>query len=68
MDKESATRQIAAIKQALEDVTKDLDVYLLVIQDGIDGTDLESKGKLSQSYEDLLAGVRALNRAVRWTI
>jgi hypothetical protein len=45
MDKESATRQIAAIKQALEDVTKDLDVYLLVIQDGIDGTDLESKGK-----------------------
>lgn len=65
MDKETATRQIAAITQALEDVTKDLKAYASVIENGSDGKDLESIGKVSQSHTDLVASVRSLNRAAR---
>lgn len=65
MDKETATRQLAAITQALEDVTKDLKLYSLVIQDGSIGKGLEDFGRISESYEHLIASVRSLNRAAR---
>lgn len=65
MDKETATKQIAAITQALNDVSKDLKVYSSVIQNGMDAQDLESIGKVSQSYVDLVASIRTLNRSAR---
>ncbi|KAE9372596.1 o-methyltransferas-like protein [Stipitochalara longipes BDJ] len=66
MDKEGATRQVAAITQALEDVTKDLKLYSSLVEDGsIVGKDLESIGKVSQSYTKLMVSVRSLNRAAR---
>jgi hypothetical protein len=65
MDKETATRQLAAITQALEDTTKDLKAYSLVVQDGTTGKNLEDFGKISESYDHLLASVRSLNRAAR---
>ncbi|PMD32529.1 o-methyltransferas-like protein [Hyaloscypha variabilis F] len=65
MDKETITRQLAAITQALEDVTKELKVYSSVVQDGTVGKNLEGLGRISESYEDLVASVRSLNRAAR---
>jgi hypothetical protein len=65
MEKETITRQLAAITQALEDVTKELKVYSSVVQDGTVGKDLEDLGRISESYEDLIASVRSLNRAAR---
>jgi hypothetical protein len=65
MDKETATKQIAAITQALENVTNDVKAYSSVIQDGTDGQNLESVGKVNQSYVDLVSGIRTLNRTVR---
>jgi hypothetical protein len=64
MDKEAASQQIAAITKALEDVTKDLKLYSLVVENG-SGKDLESIGKVSQSHTNLVASVRTLNRAAR---
>jgi hypothetical protein len=65
MDKETAAKQIAAMTTALEDVTKDLKVYSSFIQHGTNGQDLESIGNVGQSYVDLVASIRALNRSVR---
>lgn len=65
MDKETATKQIAAITQALEDVTKDFRVYSSVISKGTDGQDLELIAKVSKSYVDLVASIKTLNRSAR---
>lgn len=65
MDKETANRQVAAISQALEDVTKDFKVYSSVVKDGTTGKSLEDFGRIGESHEHLVASVRSLNRAAR---
>ena len=65
MDKEAALQQVAAITQALEEVTKGLKQYATVIQESGGKSDLESIGQVSQSHTDLVSGVRTLNRASR---
>jgi hypothetical protein len=66
MDKEGAIKQLAAIKQSLEEINKDLELYSsLVEDDSIVRKDLESIAKVNVSHTKLVASVRTLNRAAR---
>lgn len=62
---ETAAQQIAAARAAVDDVSRRLDRYAAAVESSANTVTLESMGRVSQSHTDLVASVRALNRAAR---